>query len=44
MTRGKVTEALYIGQAITPTCFWRRHDIAARLKFLFWFYRDITEI
>ena len=31
VTRWKATEALYVGQAITPTCFRRCQDIAVRL-------------
>ena len=33
-TRRKTTEALYLGQAITPTCFRRYKDIAVCLKYL----------
>ena len=33
LTRRKATEALYIGQAIIPTCFWICQDIAVCLKF-----------
>ena len=40
LTDRKAPEALYIGQAITPTCFRRCQDIAVRLKF----NRDMTLI
>ena len=33
LTCRKMSEALYIGQAITPTCFRRCQEIAVRLKF-----------
>ena len=47
LTRRKATETLYIGQAVTPTCFRRCQDIAVRLKFfilVFQFYKDMTQI
>ena len=33
MTRRKATEALYIEQAITSTCFRRCQDTTVRLEF-----------
>ena len=50
LTRWKTAEALYLGQAITPTSFRRRRHIAVRLNFLFGFRVflyvrvDMTEI
>ena len=35
LTRRKVAEALYMEQAITPTCFQRCQNIPVRLQFLF---------
>ena len=40
LIRRKATETLYIGQAITPTCFQKFQNIVVQLKF---FIGDTTE-